>query len=98
MKLAVFNDKEDFHAWQHRNSRGVDSQCQQSISVMAFPIEYPCVMVWSIHEVCDIDSPHPYEPMDILHYKYVYLSDFPVKKIKKGVYLYQIFQTSDYYE
>ncbi len=95
MKSIVFKDKEDFHAWQCKTVRGLDTHAQESIDTMEFPAEYPCVMVWDIHEICDIDSRHPNELMDVLYYKYVYLDHFPVKRIKQGLYVYQVFQTSD---
>jgi hypothetical protein len=97
MKLASLKDQEDFHAWQLKNSRGVDERCQQAISIMAFPIEYPCVIVWDIREEqnFDVDVRHPNAITDVLRYKYVYIGNFPMKRLKKGTYVYQVFQTSD---
>lgn len=96
MKLAQFKDKEEFHAWQLRSSRGVDDRCQQAISVMAFPVEYPCAMVWDIREEYDENATSfPNNLSDVLHYRYVYLGHFPTKRLKKGMYVYQVFQTGD---
>lgn len=97
MKKIVFKDEEDFHIWQCKILQGLDDFGKQSVSVMAFPIEYPCLMVWDIlEEQCiDIDIRHVNQTKDVLDYKYIYIGDFPVKKIKQGTYVYQIFQTSD---
>lgn len=97
MNLKQLKNAEDFHDWQLKHSQGVDKYCQRAISIMAFPLEYPCVMIWDIHKESDFDSDshRPYMVIDVLHYKYVYIGHFPTKRLKHGTYVYQVFQTSD---
>lgn len=97
MKKQLFKSHEEFRAWQAKNARGVDEHCMQDINDMYEPSQYPCVMVWSIQEEydSDIDARYPNALIDVLHFKYIYISHFPVKRIKRGLYVYQVFETSN---
>ena len=95
MKKVVIRDIESFHAWQARTVKSVDDKCQMAISTIPYPREYPIVLVWNIREESDIESTFPNALTDIFEYKYIYIGDFPVRCIKKGIYIYQVFQTND---
>ena len=93
MKKIVPKDLEHFHAWQAHIIRRIDDKGQMAVSTMEFPKEYPVMLVWTFYENVDFESSDALS--DVFEYKYVYVGDFPVKSIKKGTYVYQIFQTSD---
>jgi hypothetical protein len=94
MKKIVLRDLEAFNIWQARISQGVDDKGQISVSTMAQPAEYPVLIVWSFHEEPDIESAINVS-FDKFEYKFVYIGDFPIKCLKRGTYVYQVFQTSD---
>lgn len=95
MKKVLLKDLNQFKEWQKIAIRGVDDHAKLTIVVMAPPFEYPVVLIWSIIEqqVDDGDGNHALN--DKFDYKYIYVGDFPVKSIKHGTYVYQIFQTGD---
>jgi hypothetical protein len=94
MKKIVLRDFEAFYFWQVKISRGVDDKGQLCVSTMDHPVEYPVLIVWSFHEEPDRESAINVS-FDKFEYKFVYIGDFPIKRIKKGTYVYQVFQTSD---
>ena len=95
MKKILLKDLEHFHAWQAKTIKKIDNDAQVDVSVMPQPAEYPVILVWDFHEDFDVDSRHPNQPKDVFSYKYIYLGDFPMKCIKRGTYVYQVFQTND---
>jgi hypothetical protein len=97
MKKIVLKDLEAFHIWQARIGRGVDDKGQISVSTMAQPAEYPVIVIWSFHEELDLESAINVS-YDRFDYKFIYIGDFPMKHLKQGTYVYQVFQTSDVFE
>jgi hypothetical protein len=93
MKKILLSSRENFHVWQAKAIQGVDDKGQMAVSTMAMPAEYPVLLVWSFHEEVDMDTSCMRALSDVLEYKYIYITDFPVKATKKGTYLYQIYQT-----
>lgn len=93
LEKALFKDTIEFREWQACLAREVTTSCQKSIFDMPLPSEYPFVVCWRVTEVRDLES-ESFEFHDKLEYEYVYLGDFPVKNIKQGYYLYQLFHTN----
>jgi len=96
MKKITLKDKESFHAWQARAVQGVDDKGQMAVSTMGEPATFPVILVWGFTEQIDLSTTIPNQTTDVFDYKYIYISDFPVRNIKYGTYVYQIFQTNDY--
>ena len=95
MKKIVLKAIEHFHAWQAKAIQGVDDKGQMAVSTMELPKEFPVILVWAFTEQIDWETSIPNQTGDVFNYKYVYIEDFPVRNIKHGTYVYQIFQTSD---
>ena len=95
MKKIVLKDREQFHAWQARAVQGVDDKGQMAVSTMSLPSAYPVMLVWGFTEQVDLDTAIPNQTTDVFDYKYVYISDFPLRNIKHGTYVYQVFQMSE---
>lgn len=94
MKKIVLKDLQHFRDWQTEVSRNIGDSGQRAVSDMEPPAEYPVILIWSIDEMMDFES-QTFEYYDRLQFQYVYVGDFPVKQIKRGRYVYQIFETSD---
>ena len=92
LEKSLFKEPSEFRDWQACLAREVTPSCQKSIFDMPLPEEYPFVVCWKIAEVRDLES-DSFEIQDKLEFEYIYLKDFPMKDIKKGIYLYQIYHT-----
>ena len=95
LEKALFRDPVEFREWQACLAREVTISCQKSVFDMPLPTEYPFVVCWRVTEVRDLES-ESFEMQDKLQYEYVYLADFPVKNIKRGDYVYQVFHTENF--
>jgi len=95
MKKIILTSVEQFHSWQARAIQGVDDKGQMAVSTMSLPLQYPVILIWAFTEQIDLDTTLHCQTADIFDYKYIYIMDFPVKHLKRGTYVYQIFQTSN---
>ena len=99
MRKVLLKDLAEFRQWQYSAVKGVDDAGQQAVSLMAPPVQYPVILVWSFTEQQDTNCEYGRFPnafIDKFDHKYIYIGEFPVKHLKQGTYAYQIFQTSDY--
>ncbi len=94
MKKLLIKDLYSFRTWQHEVSRNIDSEGQRTVSSMADPTHFPVVLMWLISDFIDFNSKN-LDPTDQLEYKYIYIEDFPVKELKRGMYVYQVVRTSE---
>lgn len=94
MKKIVIKSLQNFREWQSEVSKNIGGSGQWAVSNMDLPVEYPVILIWSIDEMIDFES-QSFDYYDRLQFQYVYIGNFPIRQIKRGRYVYQIFQTSD---
>ena len=94
MKKVLIKDLEHFRCWQFGVSTPLDSKGQLAVGDMPIPEKYPCLIVWTIYELADIKN-KVWKTFNNLDYSYVYIDSFPVKELKRGLYVYQIARTSE---
>lgn len=92
MKKILLKDILEFRSWQSKACSTIGECGQKALLEMEAPTEYPCVLCWSIAELMTFES-HCFETVDKLQYQYIYLGNFPLKNVKRGTYVYQVFQT-----
>ena len=94
MKKLLLRNIEQFRSWQFELCRKVDCGAQHAINTMASPEHYPVVLVWLLYETTDMKHGN-FQATDQLDYCYVYIDTFPVKELKRGMYVYQVARTSE---
>lgn len=94
MKKKLIRDILEFRSWQSELGKKSCEYAQEAIIKMLPPSEYPVIISWTLNELIDFES-QCFEPFSKLEYIYIYLGNFPVKNIKHGRYVYQVFQSDD---
>lgn len=94
MKKKLIKDILEFRSWQSNTCDLVDEKCQRVITMIQPPNEFPVIICWNIIELIDFES-CGCGVTDKFDFTYIYLGNFPVKNVKKGTYVYQVFQTGD---
>ena len=97
MKKILLKDLEHFRSWQREVARVLDDTGQNLVSSMPTPDHYPVVLVWTVFEFLD----YKYTSMatkDKIEYNFVYIDTFPVKELKRGMYVYQLVKTDEAFQ
>lgn len=94
MNKVLIRDLEHFRCWQYGVSTPLDSKGQSDVSAMPIPEKYPCIIAWTIYELADLKN-KTWDSVDNIDYAYVYIDSFPVRELKRGMYVYQIARTSE---
>ena len=93
MKKLLFKDVASFRTWQFDISKSLDGTGQMAVSMMACPSHFPVLLVFDFIKTMDCNSQT--SEFDRLEYVFVYVSDFPMKEIRTGIYVYQMVKTNE---